>query len=75
MNREKLQHVLERNNINPQYYSLYGELESDSIVIYKNHQRWEVFYFDERGVRRDEYEYSNENDACQAVLNKFGISI
>ena len=49
MHRKELIKILEQERIPSCWYSLYGELLPDRIVLYENYGKWEVFYFDERG--------------------------
>ena len=42
---------LDKLGVNPNEYSLNGNIESDKIVLYQNYSKGEVFYFDERGGR------------------------
>jgi len=71
MNKQNLKEKLDELNINPNFYSLYGELLPDRTVLHDNYNDWEVFYFSERGERQDEKTFFNENDACQFIYDKF----
>lgn len=54
MNKDILKKELDKLGVNPNEYSLNGNIESDKIVLYQNYSKWEVFYFDERGGRNCE---------------------
>jgi hypothetical protein len=71
MNRFDLEGQLKLLGVNDSEYSLWGELKSDSIVIIHNYNKWEVFYFDERGGRNDEFEFKSEDEACSYVYKLF----
>ncbi|KIO76011.1 hypothetical protein TH53_17480 [Pedobacter lusitanus] len=71
MNREELKQKLEELNVYPGFYSLNGELLPDRIVLNHNYDKWEVFYFDERGNRDSEKTFSSENDACNYIYRYF----
>ena len=45
MHRKELIKILEQEGIPSCWYSLYGELLPDRIVLYENYGKWEVFYF------------------------------
>ncbi len=71
MNREELKYELIKLNVNKSYYSLDGELNPDSIVLYENYKIWEVFYFDEKGDRNDCKFFTSEDLACEYIYNLF----
>ena len=60
MNKDILKKELDKLGVNPNEYSLNGNIESDKIVLYQNYSKWEVFYFDERGGRNCEKVFCNE---------------
>lgn len=49
MNKQKLNHELDRLKVHPDFYSLDGDLLSGRMVLRKTKYDWDVFYFDERG--------------------------
>lgn len=71
MDRIDLKNKLDALNVYPGFYSLYGELLPDRIVLYHNYAKWEVFYFDERGNRDKEKVFSSESDACEYIYEYF----
>lgn len=71
MNREELIQKLNTINVNPNLYSLYGELLPDRIILYNSYNDWIVFYFDERGNRNNEKIFHSEQDACEYIYKYF----
>lgn len=71
MNRENLKEELNKIGVPWECYSLYGDLIFDCIVLYKNYEIWEVFYYDERGIRVDEKRFNSETAACEYILKLF----
>ena len=70
MNRKELEQKLKEEGFNPKTYSLYGDLNTDSIVIYHNHYIWEIFYLDERGGRNILNYCSSEEEACDYLYKE-----
>lgn len=64
MNRHQLKKELDRNGVNEDSYSLWGDLTSDKIILYHNYSKWEIFYLDERGGRKMMKVCGSESDAC-----------
>lgn len=71
MNRKELKHKLDKLDIYPEFYSLEGNILPDRIVLYHNYNKWEVFYFDERGNRDNENVFFSETDACNYIYEYF----
>lgn len=71
MNKDELKKELDKLGINSNEYSLSGDIDSDKIVLYQNYDKWEVFYFDERGGRNDEKVFSREEEACSYIYELF----
>ena len=71
MDTNELQKKLNLLGVNPQEYSLIGELQTDSIILYQSYQKWEVFYLDDRGNRNDEKVFDTESEACNYIYQKF----
>lgn len=59
-----LKDKLKKLNIKESHYSLSGELKSDSIILYYNYTKWEIFYMDEKGHRNQLGIFDKEEDAC-----------
>lgn len=70
MTREELVKFLEKRRIPSDWYSLYGELLPDRIIMYENYKKWEVFYLDERGGRKMLRTCRSEEDACVFVYQQ-----
>lgn len=71
MNIKDLKEKLEELGIKASYYSLYGDLKSDSIILYHNYSKWKVFYLDDRGGRHPMGIFDNEEDACRFIYTEF----
>lgn len=50
MTQEEFKKKLAEHNIPESNYSFDGSLEHDTIIIFENYAKWEVFYY-ERGNR------------------------
>ena len=71
MDRKELKLKLDLLKINPNQYSLDGDLKSDAIILYQNYNKWEVYYFDERGGKNDEQAFNSERDACSYIYRVY----
>ncbi len=71
MNKEELEDQLKELDVFRGFYSLDGELLPDRMVLYHNYNKWEVFYFDERGNRGKEKIFYSEDEACQYLYDYF----
>ncbi len=71
MDIKELKLKLDLLKINPNQYALNGDLKSDAIILYQNYNKWEVYYFDERGGKHDEQEFNSEIDACNYIYKRF----
>jgi len=67
----ELKKELDNLNVRPSLYALNGELLPDRIILYRNHNRWEVFYFSERGTRHDQKQFDTETEACNYIYELF----
>lgn len=47
--KEELLENLNRLGVKETEYSLDGDFNSDTIVLWYNHYKWDIFYMDERG--------------------------
>lgn len=73
MHRKELIKILEQEGIPSCWYSLYGELLPDRIVLYENYGKWEVFYFDERGNKQMLRKCSSETSACEFIHHELAL--
>ncbi|MGX5819685.1 hypothetical protein ACWKWU_15920 [Chitinophaga lutea] len=71
MKVEELSRKLQELKIDPNRYSLYGDLKLDAIILYPNYAKWEVFHMDERARRSDERVFFSEDEACEHVYAYF----
>lgn len=67
MNKKSLKNKLDSLNINPNFYSLNGEIIEDACIFMENYDKWIVFYF-ERGQRFFEKTFKDESVACKYLL-------
>lgn len=68
MNISDLIEKLDKLGVPKRYYSINGNLSSDTYILNEVYGKWEYFYFDERGNRNNVKIFDNENDACQHLL-------
>lgn len=71
MNKKELKTKLDLLGIASQAYSLEGKITPDNIILYNSHEKWEVFYLDEKGVRHDEKVFDSEIKACNYIFRLF----
>jgi hypothetical protein len=71
MDKIELKTKLDLLGVNSHEYSLDGELIPDNIILYNSHDKWEVFYLDERGGRNDEKVFGFEKEACEHIYKLF----
>ena len=71
MEKKELKLKLDLLKVNPNQYSLDGDLKSDAIILYQNYNKWEVYYFDERGTKNENQEFNTEKEACNYIYNLF----
>lgn len=64
MNTISLVEELNKIGVPVRYYSINGDLISDTYILNQVHDKWEFFYFDEKGNKNDCKIFNNENDAC-----------
>ena len=72
MNREELKEVLDKEKIDPHYYSLDGLAGGpyDNVMILeKEGSRWLVYYY-ERGEKWDIHVFETEDEACKLLLQR-----
>ena len=55
---------LEELGVPKRYYSINGSLSSDTYMLNQVYNKWEYFYFDERGNKTNYKVFDSENDAC-----------
>lgn len=65
MTIETLQIELDKLGVPRNFYSINGNLSSDTYILNKVHTYWEYFYFDEKGHTRNYRKFESENDACR----------
>lgn len=71
MDKVLLKNKLARLGVKEEEYSLEGDLNPNTIVLYRNYSKWEVFYLDERGGRDMLHVSFSEDDACSFIYQYF----
>ena len=64
MDIQELKNKLMEIGVPNYYYSINGNISSDTYILNKVYNYWEFFYLDERGGRNDYQRFDNERDAC-----------
>jgi len=68
MNREELKQLLEKEGINPRFYSIYGPLGDEfRYILNKEISMWTVYYT-ERGKIINKQLFNTEDEACRYFL-------
>ncbi len=68
--KQKLQEI----GISKNEYNLDGELQDNSIILWKNHHQWQVIMY-ERGNQNEIGSFSSEDEACEYIYNFFLKSV
>ena len=68
MNISNLLLNIEKLGVPKSYYSINGSLSSDTYILNQVYDKWEYFYFDEKGNKNDYQMFDNESDACECLL-------
>jgi hypothetical protein len=68
MNKKELQETLNQEGFNSRYYDLDNGMLPDRFTLYNDGNIWKVFYFDERGIIRNEKFFATECEACEYFL-------
>lgn len=71
MDIKELKVKLDILKVNPNHYSLNGDIKPDAVILFHDYNKWEVYYFDERGEKNDEHEFNSEENACQYIYRLF----
>jgi hypothetical protein len=70
MDIRQLEKELDNLGIPKDYYSINGQLVSDTYMLNQVYTKWEYFYFDEKGNKEGYKSFDNENKACEYFLEK-----
>ena len=54
-------------NVPERWYSLEGNLEPDTFILYRNYSKRECFYLDEKGNRLASRVFNNDEDAYNYI--------
>lgn len=68
MNITSLLEKLNEIGVPKSYYSINGNLASETYILNKIYNKWEYFYFDEKGNKNNYKTFNNENEACVYFL-------
>ena len=58
------------NNVPEYWYSLDDGLKPDACNLFRNYEKWEYFYLDERGGRNDYKIFNRAEDAYEHLWKK-----
>lgn len=70
MNVTELRGELEKAKVPKRWYSINGDLCSDTYILRQVYDKWECYYFDEKGNVNDYHLFNDENDACIYFLDE-----
>lgn len=70
-----LEKELNNLGIPKHYYSINGDLKSDTYILNNICSKWEYFYLDEKGNREGYKSFEDENKACEYLLEKLRTEI
>ena len=62
--------ILNKMGVPQSWYSINDRLSSDTYILNKVYDRWEYFYFDEKGRRNGYKTFNCEDEACRYLLKK-----
>lgn len=71
----QLEEELDNLGVPKYYYSINGNLTSDTYVLNHVYTKWEYFYFDEKGNQEGYKCFYDENEACEYLLEKLKTEI
>lgn len=69
MNKMELVTALDKAGVSPDSYWLEGGLPSESYCLEQREDGWAVYY-SERGRRRQELLFKNEDEACRELYSR-----
>ena len=65
--------ILKKMGVPQSWYSINDRLSSDTYILNKVYDRWEYFYFDERGKMNGYKTFNCEDEACKYLLMNIKI--
>jgi hypothetical protein len=71
MNRKELKTILERERVNPRFYSISGLTKppiDEQCVLQEEEGKWLVYYY-ERGERNSLRVFESEDEACRYFVD------
>ncbi len=69
--KEELLENLNRLGVKESEYSFSGDFNPDTIILWHNHDKWEIFYMDKRGNRDLLNTTYSENEAYYCIYQLF----
>ena len=75
MNVSQLREKLNSFGVPNNYYSINENLISDTYVLNQVYDKWEYFYFDEKGNKNDYRQFDCESEACAFFFDKLSIEM
>ncbi|MDU1905409.1 MAG: hypothetical protein E6772_11545 [Dysgonomonas sp.] len=69
--KDELLEKLKELRVEESEYSLSGDFNPDTIVLWHNYYKWEVFYMDERGSKKLLKTAYSENEAYYCIYKLF----
>jgi hypothetical protein len=69
MDRASLRELLDRENVDPRAYAFGGSNPDEQYCLEEEPAGWHVYYA-ERGLRRNERVYDDEDEACRDLLDR-----
>lgn len=71
MKTEELRLIISKMNIEPELYSLEGDVSKvGSLVLYQKNNLWEIIGVDDKGNQSVLKTFNNEEEACEYLFNK-----
>lgn len=74
MKTTDLKQKLRDLGISESEYNLEGEMQENSIILWRNYHRWQVIMY-ERGTQNEMGGFSSEDEACEYIYNIFLKSV
>ena len=71
----ELKKKLEELNVPRSFYSINGDLSSDTYILNHVYNYWEYFYFDEKGRVMGYKRFESESEACNYFFQQLKTEI
>jgi hypothetical protein len=70
MNLNELKSKLYNANVPDRWYSLDEGEKPDAVIVYNNYSKWECYYLDEKGDKRDFRLFRSDQEAYDYLWGK-----